>query len=196
MSTYMYDFWVYSSEAIHYFRYKVLILFCSFLFFLDDTSISFIMNQITIVHQNNLFDFENTNHLIDNLWLLIFSIILILGFFDVDSIWSKYWRYGLTIIMSILYFVLVNLNYGLTHSETLIKRSNLINNTDTGNNYIIFVNSSLCPQWIQKATLIQPVLWWTDHRGILWRSVSCPLLIFSIMIAARLVLLAHIFPVN
>ncbi|CAH8603242.1 unnamed protein product [Schistosoma intercalatum] len=142
----------------------------SHLAYSNDTSISFIMNQITIVHQNNLFDFENTNHLIDNLWLLIFSIILILGFFDVDSMWSKYWRYGLTIIMSILYFVLVNLNYGLTHSETLIKKSNLINNTDTGNNYIIFVNSSLCPQWIQKATLIQPVLWWTDHRGILWRS--------------------------
>ncbi|XP_018653621.1 putative adenylate and guanylate cyclases [Schistosoma mansoni] len=136
----------------------------------NDTSNSFIMDQITIVHQNNLFDLENTNHLIDNLWLLIFSIILILGFFDVDSIWSKYWRYGLTIIMSILYFVLFNVNYGLTHFETVIKKSNFINNTDTGTNYIIFVNSSLCPQWIQKATLIQPILWWTDHRGILWRT--------------------------
>ncbi|CAH8550713.1 unnamed protein product [Schistosoma turkestanicum] len=136
-----------------------------------DTSTSFIMNQLTIIHQYNQFDIDHTDHLIDNLWLLIFSIIVILGFYDVDSIWSKYWLYSLTIISSMLYFLLINVNYELTRTgEAML--SNFIDDKESRNDdYTIFINSSsLCPEWIQNATLIQPSLWWTDYQGLLWRN--------------------------
>ncbi|CAH8866487.1 unnamed protein product [Trichobilharzia szidati] len=132
------------------------------------------INQITIVHHpqsnnnNNPGSFEYTKHMSDNLWSLIFSIILILSFFDIDSIWPKYLRYSLTLSVSLLYFILTNVNYALTHFETLKLPNIFENNTFLLNTSL--TTTTLCPGWIQKATFIQPVSWWTDHKGILWRS--------------------------
>ncbi|GAA33861.2 Ca(2+)/calmodulin-responsive adenylate cyclase [Clonorchis sinensis] len=93
----------------------------------------------------------------DNLWVVLWIIVALQGLFDRDGLWSRYWRYALTLLLSIGHFVLSSV-FGVLmigHDSGLLSSTN---------------GSQPCSAWTRAAYLVTGTRWWDELNGILFRT--------------------------
>ncbi|TGZ60052.1 hypothetical protein CRM22_008754 [Opisthorchis felineus] len=93
----------------------------------------------------------------DNLWVVLWVIVALQGLFDRDGLWSRYWRYALTVLLSIGHFALSSV-FGVLmigHDSGLLSSTN---------------GSQPCSAWTRTAYLVTGTRWWDELNGILFRT--------------------------